>query len=685
MKTFFGKRLVALLLALVMVLGLVPVVATPKTEAATLDWQTLRSTVQNLAYPVATRVTSLPNDMSGLWVITNYVARGDDPSQTKKYVMNPDSQSHWLPPTYVNEHYGYEVIPVNRLSNDSNKLNISHSKYYTRITGTKSAMQLRDYRGLYWDHIYGAAGNTFGYFQLTTWDKVYYTAQDAGNSTYRVIRNDATNLQVFVNGYSFRVAITGKLPVDKNPDYQLEFYKVSEDVLRLREVLQESLKYVVDNSSGRFDQTAYQNYLTFINDAVGKYNDKYVSASYNSAYIADAVTLKNQIWDQMAKMKLADTSEEYIDIPIEVLDFRGDGFLFEGVGAWESVYSLSCMAPDINDSRYPGKYVQVGNYANVEDGFHIEELVEDELVNGRVIYTQKTVDYIAYHMYHQTSLDRLFIGNKMNMAIYTKVTGGTLRYDSVNGYANTLTRCVPAQIGGEMHWNAIETYHDLAYFMLSHMWTETTDIIGQDTLKDNTTLNNYTFNMPIPELSKLRLFKNGSSYSYNSSNNASCYNYGFIFNDSTNRDRSDPWFRPLSNRGFESPSLYGNVTEPPYTNGVQYKPEINYCFSLHAYGSFVYTQDSELYFKFGGDDDVYFFINGKLVCDLGGIHGHVEDEVKLNDRVENGTLSLKEGQICRFDMFYMDRHTTGINMNFSTNMKIMDESVITEKTQYDPT
>ncbi len=59
MKTSAWKRLLSFLLTVVMILGLVPVVALPKAEAAA-SYTTVYSTIQNMGYPVATRVPCDP-------------------------------------------------------------------------------------------------------------------------------------------------------------------------------------------------------------------------------------------------------------------------------------------------------------------------------------------------------------------------------------------------------------------------------------------------------------------------------------------------------------------------------------------------------------------------------------------------------------------------------------------------
>ena len=66
----------------------------------------------------------------------------------------------------------------------------------------------------------------------------------------------------------------------------------------------------------------------------------------------------------------------------------------------------------------------------------------------------------------------------------------------------------------------------------------------------------------------------------------------------------------------------------------------NYNFTMHAYGSFVYYKDQDLYFEFSGDDDVYFYVNIILALDLGGSHTAAKDSVNLNEKARNSSTTL---------------------------------------------
>ena len=94
----------------------------------------------------------------------------------------------------------------------------------------------------------------------------------------------------------------------------------------------------------------------------------------------------------------------------------------------------------------------------------------------------------------------------------------------------------------------------------------------------------------------------------------------------------------------------------------------NYHFGMKVSGSFVYKKGSKQFFNFNGDDDVYIFINGKLVVDLGGAHYATDGNIDIEKFAqENG---IKNGEICELNMFYLERHTQASNCRIQTNLRL---------------
>ncbi len=87
----------------------------------------------------------------------------------------------------------------------------------------------------------------------------------------------------------------------------------------------------------------------------------------------------------------------------------------------------------------------------------------------------------------------------------------------------------------------------------------------------------------------------------------------------------------------------------------------NYSFTMQIHREFTYQ--AGLIFQIQGDDDIWIFVNGTMVIDLGGFHGPLSALVNLDN-----LQGLIVGQKYKFDLFYAERHVTGSDISITTNL-----------------
>ena len=95
--------------------------------------------------------------------------------------------------------------------------------------------------------------------------------------------------------------------------------------------------------------------------------------------------------------------------------------------------------------------------------------------------------------------------------------------------------------------------------------------------------------------------------------------------------------------------------------GNQGRPH-NYHFTLELHTTFTYRGGEVL--QFTGDDDLWVFIDQRLVLDLGGIHSAETGAVDLD------SLGLTVGQTYRLDLFFAERHTTESTFQLQTTIAV---------------
>ncbi len=118
-------------------------------------------------------------------------------------------------------------------------------------------------------------------------------------------------------------------------------------------------------------------------------------------------------------------------------------------------------------------------------------------------------------------------------------------------------------------------------------------------------------------------------------------------------DRTDAGF---ANRGGFFPingELFGNSAGN----------DRNFHFTFELETQFIYERNKGQVFTFTGDDDVWVFIDGKLVVDIGGVHGAVSQSIEL-DRLS----WLQDGREYQLKFFFAERHRTASNFRIDATM-----------------
>ncbi|WP_437588525.1 fibro-slime domain-containing protein [Sorangium sp. So ce1000] len=147
----------------------------------------------------------------------------------------------------------------------------------------------------------------------------------------------------------------------------------------------------------------------------------------------------------------------------------------------------------------------------------------------------------------------------------------------------------------------------------------------------------------------------------------------------TGKENFDVWFRDTEGVNmpmnltlqFEDPEGDGvwtyNDREFFPIDGALYGDEgrpHNYHFTYEMHMGFQYKGGER--FTFAGDDDVFTYINGKKVVDLGGIHA---EETKVVDLDE---LGLEIGKNYQLDFFFAERHVTDSHFRIDTSIEFVN-------------
>ena len=314
--------------------------------------------------------------------------------------------------------------------------------------------------------------------------------------------------------------------------------------------------------------------------------------------------------------------------------------------------------------------------------------------------TERTSDGWKNYRYVKGTESSIYGGTDLATALRTKINGTTGSYAEASAKDLVGTW---SEVSGN-----IASYYDAAYFLLNSIFVSGSYNEEQDDYDylvlsagtdSETGLKTYVFDAgfststtPSEAESAVKFDETNNTIS----NTCAIGKAHFVY-ESADTTTLNP-FLPVTdknNASGQTQTVYSQddgvlnteLTKDTYVNR-------NFNYVMVSEGEFVYHADDELFFDFEGDDDVYLFINGELVMDIGSAHSIDGVKFYLNDYVEkaqagelgsaerNKKLSLEEGNTYSFKFYYMERHGYGANIRINTNIHVTDPSMTTAKTAY---
>lgn len=162
-------------------------------------------------------------------------------------------------------------------------------------------------------------------------------------------------------------------------------------------------------------------------------------------------------------------------------------------------------------------------------------------------------------------------------------------------------------------------------------------------------------------------------------NATTCIDIPLTLNDSGLYTLYDSTYFPIDT--FKNPQ--NNLVSKPTNRQYRAKEDgvlHNFGFCLESHASFTYRPGQT--FTFSGDDDVWAFINKKLVIDLGGVHTEQTGTVNLDSVA--GLIGLVPGQTYPWDFFFCERRTSQSHLRIETDLDLRTRSNFSVDKSVDP-
>lgn len=127
-----------------------------------------------------------------------------------------------------------------------------------------------------------------------------------------------------------------------------------------------------------------------------------------------------------------------------------------------------------------------------------------------------------------------------------------------------------------------------------------------------------------------------------------------------------------------------DITPRPQVNGVEEELLLtkNFGFTMTFERKFTYLgpQMDDQVFTFRGDDDVWVYLNGVLIIDIGGIHSAISDSITLKNAIAKVNAAYPTKLVQPLDtltlnFFFAERHTGASNFQIITGFPIVTPQV----------